>query len=592
MNQHRWSAKSVLAIGIGLSLLVGNLPASASMDFSSFWNPDELYQSELKSDRVLLIYGENGTHTGLTNQLSAYSKTTGKRLGTCEAMGVAPCDLDSIASQSTTVKANLVMPMCKSSTSGDCVQSLTMTLSSGERVKGEFLRAVDGIEYEGNAAWSFPSAGAQLLFRVPGVLNAGGTDTYAVEYGQTLDWSSTSPVPYDFRLAVVPYVERADPRAVTQKLIRAPGPDGIGSIAPVPWNMPGGVIWMEDGKHGLIANFGGGVKVEVSINASNIFGGWIRGRLADAIFGASQASPTQQNIVVGGTPVEVPRLAGTVNRDEFAKYTKASIDWFDRHAGGGLGGDVSDPIGDFQWLEAIRHASGDKARAVHRVWMFASVPTWVRTSCYPAAGINGLVATNSALYAGGAPKFDSGYLDYKVAGVHYLPDGSKAIGTYDLIMRSNVARCLYGFTSAPISATVTVVGTGNQNIATSLVRESGGWLTLSAAGFTFSTKTIRVKVSQPKTLALPDFPRGSNALSKAQMTAIRNFLKQNPSRQSIVCTGFSSAQSSSASAAAIKARSKAACDFAKSIRSTLLVTTRLSDPSATSLLGRVSVQLP
>lgn len=592
MNQHRWSAKSFIAIGVALSVLVGHLPSSASSDFSSFWSPDVLYQSELKSDRVLLTYGENGTHTGITNQLSAYSRTTGKRLGTCEAMGIAPCDLDSIASQVATVKANLVMPMCESSTSGDCVRSLTMTLASGERVKGEFLRSVDGIEYEGNAFWSFPSAGTQLLFRVPGVLNAGGTDTYAVEYGQTLDWTSRSPVAYDFRLAVVPFVEKLDPRAVTQKLTSGPGPDGIGSIAPVPWNMPGGVIWMEDGKHGAIANFGEGVKVEVSINASNIFGGWIRGRLTDAIFGASQLSPTQQNIVVGGTPVEVPRLAGTVNRAEFAKYTKASIDWFDRHAGGGLGGDVSDPRGDFQWLEAIRYSSGDKARAVHRVWMFASVPTWERTNCYPTGGINGLVATNSALYAGGAPKFDSGYLDYKVGGVHYLPDGSEAIGTYDLIMRSSVARCLYGFTSAPISATVTVVGIGSQNIATSLVREAAGWLTLSAAGFTFSTKTIRVKVSQPIMLALPDFARGSNTLSKAQMTAIRNFLKQNPKRQSMVCIGFSSAQSSSPSVASIKARSKAACDFAKSIRSTLRVSTRLSDRSAAALQGKVSVELP
>jgi hypothetical protein len=64
-------------------------------------------------------------------------------------------------------------------------------------------------------------------------------------------------------------------------------------------------------------------------------------------------------------------------------------------------------------------------------------------------------------------------------------------------MRSDAARCLYKFSSAPVSATVTIAGAdGAQNIATTVVTENDGWLKMRAAGFTFSEKQIKVKLTQ------------------------------------------------------------------------------------------------
>jgi hypothetical protein len=96
------------------------------------------------------------------------------------------------------------------------------------------------------------------------------------------------------------------------------------------------------------------------------------------------------------------------------------------------------------------------------------------------------------------PEFKNGLLTYKVAGLHYAPDGKTLNeGSYDLVMRSDVARCLYGFSKAPISATVSVVGEGGENkVATTVVSEKNGWLKLAAYGFTFSSPTISVKLSQ------------------------------------------------------------------------------------------------
>jgi hypothetical protein len=65
-------------------------------------------------------------------------------------------------------------------------------------------------------------------------------------------------------------------------------------------------------------------------------------------------------------------------------------------------------------------------------------------------------------------------------------------------MSSSVARCIYSFTSAPISASVSITTSngGVQKVATTVLNERNGWLHLGAYGFGFSSPTLRVKLSQ------------------------------------------------------------------------------------------------
>jgi hypothetical protein len=81
-----------------------------------------------------------------------------------------------------------------------------------------------------------------------------------------------------------------------------------------------------------------------------------------------------------------------------------------------------------------------------------------------------------------------------------MPDGKTAVeGTYELAIRSDAARCLYGFSKAPVNATVSVIGEGGENkVATTVISEKDGWLKLAAYGFTFSSPTISVKLTQAK----------------------------------------------------------------------------------------------
>jgi hypothetical protein len=195
------------------------------------------------------------------------------------------------------------------------------------------------------------------------------------------------------------------------------------------------------------------------------------------------------------------------------------------------------------------------------------------------------------VYDGFAPRFSNGFLDYRVAGLHLMPDGkTPVLGTYDLVMRSETARCLYGFTNAPVSATVTVTGTGNLNVATTLVSERNGWLQLAAYGFTFSEKEIRVNITQkaapnPQTLNLARFTGTSTRLTMSQRYAIEDFFFASTGTTTVNCTAMYVKSSDKARALT---RARAACSYAKSLGTTTIASAKQTKTK--SLDGRVVLQ--
>jgi hypothetical protein len=156
--------------------------------------------------------------------------------------------------------------------------------------------------------------------------------------------------------------------------------------------------------------------------------------------------------------------------------------------------------GGFREVSAWIDAVGDKATFAPTVWAFRSIQSQQFSSCMKGTdSLSGIVTTNATMYIGNPPTFNQAdqTLDYKVMAPHYLPDGSEFKGSYDLLIKSDVARCIYKFSSAPISASVSIISSdGTAQVATTVVGERDGWLTLSAKGFTFSAPTLRVKLSQ------------------------------------------------------------------------------------------------
>ena len=162
-----------------------------------------------------------------------------------------------------------------------------------------------------------------------------------------------------------------------------------------------------------------------------------------------------------------------------------------------------------QGMAAIAPVIGDKSTASTTLWSFRTLTNDEMNGankCFTnTSGIKGIVSTNSTTYSAGPPELKDGSLQYQVASAHYLPDGVTPFkGTYNLVMRSDTARCIYGFTSAPIKASISVVSAeGNNDVATTVSNEKDGWLYLSANNFEFSSPTIQVKLTQDSPLPTP-----------------------------------------------------------------------------------------
>ena len=150
------------------------------------------------------------------------------------------------------------------------------------------------------------------------------------------------------------------------------------------------------------------------------------------------------------------------------------------------------------WLPLIK----DKATSMRTRWNVQTVmeKNDAFDKCSENLGLIGIVNSNATVYSAGPPSFNrkEGTLEYQVAAPHYRSDGkTKHLGTYDLAMRADVARCLYGFTKAPISAIVIIESeSGTTAIATKTVTERDGLLRLNASGFSFSSPRIKVKLTQ------------------------------------------------------------------------------------------------
>jgi RNA polymerase sigma factor (sigma-70 family) len=64
-----------------------------------------------------------------------------------------------------------------------------------------------------------------------------------------------------------------------------------------------------------------------------------------------------------------------------------------------------------------------------------------------------------------------------VSGLHSMPDGVTPVQeSYKLVMRSDVVRCLCGFSNVPIKAPISIAGSGSQTVTTTVAGEANGCL--------------------------------------------------------------------------------------------------------------------
>jgi hypothetical protein len=259
-----------------------------------------------------------------------------------------------------------------------------------------------------------------------------------------------------------------------------------------------------------------GVRFSIKLRLSSSPSGWLHGRLDQPnveIISGTQAPAIQ--LTLSGNTTRVPAVGVT------RKWTELPTSLQTTYLGGGFKGSKygcrwcsSDPL--LNTLSANPPASGEGAIEELKAWLpivndksSADLNTWsIRTlsttemngadRCFSKTNqINGLVMTNSTVYSAGPPQFEAGTLNYQVAAPHFMSNGDVFKGQYNLVMRSDVARCVYSFTAAPIQATLSIINSnGTAQVATMAIGERNGWLYLNANNFEFSAPTVRIKLSQ------------------------------------------------------------------------------------------------
>ena len=426
------------------------------------------------------------------------------------------------------------LPRCAGEISFDCIASLGVKNADGKELKVNYVA-----DFPGNREWDFkadpsinlPNGGSSYIVDIPEAPHVGGTKYLVVaqmttqrEAGDAKFWAP------EFQAGIfavstqngsyIPSHPMTDPKVFRnyhshtfQRVIM----DHSGNFLACAQATETVCLMPEKMDSTLSFAMSFVFKTKVT--------GWLHGRVSGVEAHISADASGNQLVTVSGNPSIVPVVYGWEKKASLppalAAYYAAHPNFYHEGTGFGGGGNpnewpsvMRDSIFYDQrsmdetvlWLSAIK----DTAPVAPVEWSIRSMDNGSGNPCFvDASALNGIVTTNATQFLSGPPTFNQseGTLDYKVAAPHYLPNGDVFKGTYNLVMKSSVARCLYNFTSAPIHATVSILGAdGNNQVATTVVGEKDGWLYLSANGFTFSNPTLKVKLFQDEVKAADPSP--------------------------------------------------------------------------------------
>ena len=512
---------------------------------------DEQFQSLAMPGANSLGFQANESNFSKTEVSSWFNFTTDDGTPTGKVTKIAICNTGTEAGCEFSVYAmyRAVLPACIDAADTNCLSEITAVDASGKSLRVNPLSTFPTLRYEdfaGDPNQGVPRGSGAVLVSIPEAPHAGG-DNYLMKLTVTSNRTPQSGGVYGVpsisaSMMAVKIVEgnfqgnRTETN--TASYLRASGISVRGFFDLAPGEQPDPryqACVMSSTKQCALPY---GLPQDISFGFSARFSfyltGWLHGRMRDASIKLEKKSDKESLLTVSARPIKVPVLDVVKNIDDLPDSLLAHfapLDWAGETlryplatSAQGTRVDTSEKtraglknlsfkfintrfdsysMKDFlQWLPV----AGDKAAALPTQWRVSTMTdrgSGVVQECLNKSNtLAGLVTTNATMYLDGPPTYDAsqGSLDYKVAATHYEADGKTEFkGSYELLMSSTVARCIYKFTNAPVKASVSVTSeNGEPNIATVVVNEKNNWLTLGAYNFTFSSPTVSVKLTQDK----------------------------------------------------------------------------------------------
>lgn len=422
-----------------------------------------------------------------------------------------------------------MLPVCQSAAEINCIESLIVRSEGSNGGEAKHEKTIGQSAFPAQPEIGLPAGSNISLWKVPSLKNVGLQSDFAVTVRVKLLKNGSNIRAEEFSARVEPYTQTTTSQGPVRTVERV-NPLGIVGISGEGGDQEKNCIWIDGGQCGQVVDFPKNSRVKLTIRIGNYLTAWLHGRFTDPNIKITSIDSNNNRLEMDAAPVKVPSATALVNADDAPSDIKNKF----RDPSGYL------PPGKIgMYIEATQQGAmqnfldfekffSKKSNKLVDTWSMRSLRTPLN-SCQtrvasnvkePLATLIGVVATNSVTYESQPPAFTNGELKYKVAGLHYLADGTTVFqGRYDLLMRSEFARCLYGYTNAPVVAEVSVTNeAGTSSVATTILREDAGWLMLGAYGFTFSAPTLSVKLNQEKIASTPN-PTPSPTATPAATTS-------------------------------------------------------------------------
>ena len=448
-----------------------------------------------------------------------------------------------------------VLDVCKSDSDSNCIVGVT-AIKDGKEIPGKFtvnFPEKSDFTFKGDAALKIPDGGLPSIWTFEGLTHQGG-DKFLVfaEYFHPGGYGGGGkPILYPHQFNSGIFAMSSDKNPLYPDIrVKAGKADSSGKAwyanSPTMGCFVIGEHTGTTGECGLAWPLPKDVRYRLEIRTSIQLTSFMHGRLLDPTIKISTDSAGRQVFSVEGGPVSVPVLNAWVKNSEMPKglydYLYAMNDWggdflYDDKLGKGRDSvqllqafDQYDANGFKEylwWLEVAKDKSiGSKSMWIARTLSQQEIFSSGTSTCLSNnKELTGIVTTNANMYISSPPVFnkEAQSLDYKVSSPHFDEAGKLNVGNYNLVLSSEAARCLYNFSKAPISATVSIVSAdGTAQVATTTVNEKNGWLYLSANGFNYSAPTVRVKLTQEaeKPISTPSPSASTAPVAVAKKTTI------------------------------------------------------------------------
>ncbi len=519
MKKH---AKILIAVLVAVSTASSNLATADTRPIEQFYD---------QGPEVKNVGGYSGVLVDdtelITAQLSNMVGFNFEQDGKQKEAFVCRAYSDTNCSGANNIWYNAVIDFCKSSSETNCIAGIS-AMVNGKELVGNFqgnYPSSSNYTFKGDPLKKIPDGGLPTLFTFDGLKHDGGEQfmVYARYFhrGNFMMNGTPNLAPQEFvaQVMAVSISKNANSYEFNVKAQKADelgkaaywdGPNngcvtsGIKGECPIAWPLPKDVRFKLD------------IRTDIPLTS------FMHGRLLDPTIKITNESSTRQIFSVEAGSVSVPILYTWVKNSDMPKalydYLYAMPDgqwggWFMYRDGLGNTRDnvqLRIPFDSYDeqrfkeylwWLEVAKDKSyGTKTMWVARTLSDSEIYSSGSRKCLSdQKNLTGIVTTNANMYVSAPPTFNEATqsLDYKVSSPHYDANGKDNVGNYNLVLSSEAARCLYRFSKAPISATISIVSSdGTAQVATTTVNEKNGWLYLSANGFTYSAPTVRVKLTQ------------------------------------------------------------------------------------------------